>query len=254
MKGLIHLSSFVVIAVGVVAIILALTGSGSRQNAVFVMNRSLTDVAAQISAQNETVNGLLATVQAMTPVVSTVTLLSSGTLRWYSNCQVGARSIAPDFAFPFTKTYAYYDGKPETTYNVSRVDTPEGCTSFVIDVLGPPLIEMTNADSTRPCRVYAVSDQPFWVEAAEYSIYKFMSLRPQDYLSMDPPCDGTTCQMRNWTLAYFRSTEASAAAYLELHTWTSSDFPFYYAESVFMARNMTFSETPIQFVLVPSFK
>lgn len=261
MKSAAYLGSFTVIAVSAVAILLALIGSASRQGSVYVLNRGLVDTQTltteQTTSQNDTISSLSTTLGTLSTTfassVSNVTsTVSSGTLRWFSNCQAGTRSIAPDFSLPFSQTYASLSGKPETSYTVSRVDTPSGVTSLVLEFTGPDLIDMTDADSTKACRAYAVSDQPYWVDAAEYTLYKFMGLRPQDYASLDPPCDGTTCRMRDWTLAYFRSTEATAAAYIELHMWTSSSFPFYYGENVFVARNMTFTTSPIRFTIQPS--
>jgi hypothetical protein len=213
------------------------------QNEVTALASAIVD---QTVAANTTV---------LTAVSSNGTMLNSGTVRWYSNCQLGWRLSSPD-SYAITNNAKSYDdlaGKPESNFSVWWYELSNGQAQTVIAV-APPVepIAFTDEDNDgtpASCKVYAMASTPVWVEflgSTEHTTFALTStITSQNVMTLSPPCDGVVCDFLAFVNAIFYNTPGSPVplqARLSMTVY-SDTYEWRHNEATFVARNLTITDT-----------
>jgi hypothetical protein len=215
-------------------------------NGIIVTTRAaLVDYTATADSQTITISNAASNVTTLsdTLLVSS-SVISSGAVRWFSNCQVGKRaSDGYDFSVN-TLSFAALEGEPESTFVINRVLFNNGMIRYVV-VFTPPSedIQFTVADSTASCKtILATNSSTSLFDIGQGYYYSVSCVVPQDNIVLTPACDGTTCDQHQFSFVNFYSSQENSEkmGYAVMYMWSSSDYSLGdRGESVFVARNIS---------------
>jgi hypothetical protein len=197
-----------------------------------------------IDAATDSVSSLSTVASALVTASSSV--VSTGPLRWYSNCQVGTRASDGYSIDANTLSFAQLEGKPESIYTIYRVPLSNGMIRHVVEFTPPSAdVDFSAQDATNSCKtIAATNSSTAFFDIGQGYYYDVTCLIPQDNITLTPPCNGTTCDLHQFSQTRFFSIQENSQkiGYAVIYMWSKSDYSSGdKGETIFVARNLSIS-------------
>jgi hypothetical protein len=245
---LIGIGVAIAVAISAAALAIAITTYARENDAsirIATLDSELEAFNASLAVSDATIATLSYEVamNAMHSVTSNTTIVSAGTLRWFSRCQ--SPFINPLTTNPLA--WEDYAGKPESNYTVSRVTTSDGIIALVFTMEPPTEPIVQNHNPGWACSTFAVSNQEYFVsgKSRPESEYSAMMVQPEGSVYLDPPCNGTLCIVKDLVYVYISDPPEDVMPLFHFTQWFATNVPSpgISAETPFVARDLYITQT-----------